>query len=298
MTVNESFESVSPIHPMKALGQHFLVDGNIRRKILDAAQIRPGERVVEIGPGTGSLTTGLLDRGASVIAIEIDRRLVEGLRCVPHPRLTLVCADALRYPYQELPTPYKVVANLPYGISTPLLFRLIEAAQTGGSASSLRPEASEGSSPRTAGITSMVLMLQKEVALRLGASVGDEHYGALSVIAQFYSDIQVLFAVTRNCFRPRPKVDSAVIALNPLPQARLPVRHPERFLRLVKGAFAHRRKRMLNSLADAGFERLPVEAAMQEMGLPPTVRGEALSLHQFVALSERLEIAASLTPQR
>jgi 16S rRNA (adenine1518-N6/adenine1519-N6)-dimethyltransferase len=285
LTVNESFESVSPI---KALGQHFLVDGNIRRKILDAAQIQPGERIVEIGPGTGSLTTGLLDRGASVIAIEIDRRLVEGLKRVPHPHLTLVCADALRYPYQELPTPYKVVANLPYGISTPLLFRLIEAAQWEGLASP----------PQTARIKSMVLMLQKEVALRLGASAGDEHYGALSVIAQFYAEVQVLFSVTRNCFRPRPKVDSAVVALHPLPQARLPVRHPEPFLRLVKGAFAHRRKQMLNSLADAGFERPVVEVAMQKMGLSPTVRGEALSLHQFVALSEMLETDAFLTLQR
>lgn len=241
-----------------------MIDGNIQRKILDAAQIQAGECILEIGPGTGNLTAGLLERGAQVIAIEIDRRLVSGFRYAAHPNLTLLCADALRYSYQDLPVPYKVVANLPYAISTPLLFRLMETG------------------PK------MVLMLQKEVALRLCASEGCENYGALSVIMQFHADVRILFSVSRNCFRPRPKVDSVVVALDPLPHPRMPVRCQEHFLRLVKGAFAHRRKQMLNSLTDAGFPRPHVEAAMQKMGLSLTLRGEMLSLHAFAELSNLL----------
>jgi len=246
------------------LGQHFLIDGNIREKILDAAEIRDGECIVEIGPGTGYLTAGLLGRGARVIAIEIDRRLVEGLARAVIPNLTLVCADALRYPYRNLSTPYKVVANLPYNISTPLLFLLIEAG------------------PK------MVLMLQKEVALRLSAHVGDANYGALSLVAQFYTDVRILCSVSRNCFRPRPKVDSAVVVFDPPRHPRQRVRHPAYFLKLVKGAFAHRRKQMLNSLSDAGFPRRNMEEAMHRMGLSSTVRGETLSLASFAELSNIL----------
>lgn len=257
-----------PARPRKSWGQNFLIDHNIQRKILDLAEIVPGERVVEIGPGRGILTKGLLDRGAEVTAVEIDPRLVEFLQKeLPHPKLNLILGDALRHPYERLPAPYKVVANLPYYLSTPLLFRLLQERRR---------------------VDRMVLMLQKEVADRLAATVGRKSYGALSIIIQFYADIRVAFTVSPNCFQPRPLVDSAVVELRPLPSPRLPVRDELFFSKVVKGAFAHRRKRLANALADAGFSRGRVESVLSKKGFDPSRRGETLTPAEFAALSDLL----------
>jgi len=254
--------------PRKSWGQHFLIDLNIQRKILDAARIASGERVVEIGPGRGILTKGLLDRGAEVLAIEIDPLLIGLLREeIPSTRLNLIQGDALHYPFDRIPSPYKVVANLPYYLSTPLLFRLLEARR---------------------GISRMVLMLQKEVAERLAAPVGGKNYGVLSVMVQLYADVRIAFHVSKGCFRPRPEVDSAVIVLNPLPSPRALLRDEALFTRVVRGAFGHRRKRLINALTDAGFERAQVEAALRRIGLDPARRGETLSLNEFAAIAETL----------
>ena len=199
-----------PVRPRKSWGQHFLIDYNIQRKILDLAGVQPGEHVVEVGPGRGILTKGLLERGASVTAIEIDPHLIDLVRKeIPDPRLDLVSGDALRYPYEEIPGRYKVVANLPYYISTPLLFRFLQERHQ---------------------IDRMVLMLQKEVAERLAAGVGKKSYGALSVILQFHADIRIAFTVSPTCFRPRPQVGSAVISVDFLPAPRLPLRDEALFL--------------------------------------------------------------------
>jgi 16S rRNA (adenine1518-N6/adenine1519-N6)-dimethyltransferase len=256
----------TPPRPKKSWGQHFLIDYNIQRKILDTAQIQPGERIVEIGPGRGILTQGLLDRGAEVTAIEIDPLLIQPLR-EQFPRLHLVQADALRYAYDQVPAPYKVVANLPYNISTPLLFQFLEE--------------------RTR-ISRMVLMLQREVAARLVASVGSKTYGALSAIFQFYADLQIAFIVPRTCFRPRPQVDSAVVTITPLPAPRVSVRNEAYFIRVVKGAFGHRRKQLVNALADAGFDRKKVEEALAKTGIAATRRGETLTLPEFAHLADIL----------
>lgn len=254
--------------PRKSWGQNFLIDYNIQRKILDLARIGPGERVAEIGPGRGILTAGLLERGAEVIALEIDPALVDILgKEIAHPRLKLVLTDALRYPYEEIPAPYKVVSNLPYYLSTPLLFRLLEARDR---------------------ISTMVLMLQKEVAERLTAPHGNKNYGALSVAVQFYADVRIAWTVSRTCFRPQPQVDSAVIVLTPLLSPRFPVRDESLFLRLVRGAFGHRRKRVVNALVDAGFPKKPVESGLARSGIDPGLRGEKLSLSQFAQLADIL----------
>lgn len=254
--------------PRKSWGQNFLIDHNIQRKILDAAEIAPGERIVEIGPGRGILTKGLLDRGADVLAIEIDPLLVGMLRQeIPSARLDLVQADALQYRYDQIPSPYKVVANLPYYLSTPLLFRLLEERQR---------------------IPRMVLMLQKEVAERLVASVGGKNYGVLSVMVQLYAEVRIAFRVSRSCFRPRPDVDSSVIILTPFPQPRVPIADEALFGRVVRGAFGHRRKRLANALTDAGFPRDRVDAALRKIGLDPARRGETLSLTEFASLADTL----------
>jgi 16S rRNA (adenine1518-N6/adenine1519-N6)-dimethyltransferase len=259
---------MTALRPRKSWGQNFLIDHNIQRKILDAAEIAPGERVVEIGPGRGILTKGLLDRGAEVLAIEIDPLLVGMLRQeIPSPRLDLVRADALQYRYDRIPSPYKVVANLPYYLSTPLLFRLLEERQR---------------------ISRMVLMLQKEVAERLVASVGEKNYGVLSVMVQLYAEVRIAFRVSRACFRPRPDVDSSVIALTPLSHPRVPIADEALFGRVVRGAFGHRRKRLANALTDAGFPRDQVDAALRKIGLDPARRGETLSLTEFAFLADTL----------
>ncbi len=204
-----------------------------------------------------------------MVGIEIDRHLVQRLReeIPATPRFHLIEAEALRFPYQEVQGPYKVVANLPYYIATPLLFRLLEERDH---------------------IPLMVLMLQKEVANRMAASVGDEGYGALSVIVQFYADVRKAFPVLRACFRPRPKIDSCVVTITPLPAARTPVLNEPYFLKVVKGAFAYRRKRLANALFHAGFPLLEIETAMREIGLVPTRRGETLSLGEFASLANVL----------
>lgn len=252
--------------PKKSWGQHFLIDHNIQRKILDAADLRPGERVVEIGPGRGMLTGGLLERGASVTAIEIDPLLIAPLR-EQFPKLELIHGDALRYPYETLPAPYKVVANLPYNLSTPLLFRFLEDRKR---------------------ISRMTLMFQKEVADRLAAPVDSKSYGALSVIFQFYTDIKIAFIVSRGCFRPRPQVGSAVVTIIPLAQPRVSVRDETYLIRVVKGAFGHRRKQLVNALSDADFDREKVEAALGKAEIAPTRRGETLTLGEFAHLSDIL----------
>jgi 16S rRNA (adenine1518-N6/adenine1519-N6)-dimethyltransferase len=254
--------------PRKSWGQNFLIDLNIQRKILDAAEIAPGEQVVEIGPGRGILTRGLLERGAELLAIELDPLLVKHLRQeIPFVHLNLVQGDALQYPYDRITPPYKVVANLPYYLSTPLLFRLLEERRR---------------------ISRMVLMLQKEVAERVVAPVGEKNYGVLSVMVQLYADVRIAFHVSRGCFRPCPDVDSSVIVLTPLPQPRVPLRDEALFGRIVRGAFGHRRKRLANALADAGFSRDHVDAALQKIGLDPARRGETLSLAEFAALADTL----------
>lgn len=256
------------VRPKKSWGQHFLIDQNIQRKILDVADIRPGEHVVEVGPGRGILTKGLLERGARVTAIEIDPYLTEQVRKeISNPRLGLVLGDALRYPYEEISGRYKVVANLPYYISTPLLFRFLQERRR---------------------IDRMVLMLQKEVAERLAAGIGQKSYGALSVILQFHADIRIAFTVAPTCFRPRPQVGSAVIALNFLSAPRVPVRDEGLFLKVVKGAFSHRRKSLTNALTDAGLPRDRIESALSQIGLERTRRGETLTLQEFAALADLL----------
>jgi len=264
-------------------GQNFLVDPNIAGKILDCAEIRPGERVIEIGPGQGILTQGLLERGAKVTAIEIDRDLIKILqtrfqdpsasRIDPHA-LTLVHGDALAFAYENVTAPYKVVANLPYNISSPLLFRLLEENKR---------------------IDRMILMLQKEVAERIVSVPGVKAYGALSVMVQYYADVSILFRVSPTCFRPRPKIASAVISLKPLAKPRVAVGDEALFKRIVKGAFQHRRKQLPNALRCAGFDEEKGLAALLQMKIDPKRRGETLSLQDFAQLSDTLH--ALLPPE-
>jgi 16S rRNA (adenine1518-N6/adenine1519-N6)-dimethyltransferase len=254
---------------IKRLGQNFLIDPNITRKIVAAADLSSEDTVLEIGPGRGILTEALSRAAGRVVAVEIDPQLHRLLqeRQSDWPNVELMCGDALTYPLETLPNCTIVVANLPYYISTPLLFRLLEYRKR---------------FPR------LVLMLQNEVADRLVAKAGSVDYGVLSVMAQYATDIMKVFRVSAQCFRPRPEVDSAVVVLRTKKGTALSPQQEPAFVDLVKAAFAHRRKTLVNSLRDEGYEPSSVARALTDMDIISTARAEILTLEQFMQLATRL----------
>ncbi|MET0516808.1 MAG: 16S rRNA (adenine(1518)-N(6)/adenine(1519)-N(6))-dimethyltransferase RsmA [Nitrospiraceae bacterium] len=274
-------------HPpaLKRFGQHFLIDHNIARKIIGLAAIQPHETVLEIGPGRGILTRGLCAEARTVIAIEIDRQLARLLgrpssgnalwsgkvteSDVPPlaaqcPNLDLRIGDALEFSYESLPRGTVVVANLPYYVSTPLLFTLLKSYSR---------------------IDRMVLMLQTEVALRLVARPDTKAYGVLSVLTQYAADMTLAFQVSANCFRPRPAVGSAVILMRIKNRRPLDSPREAQFAKLVRASFAHRRKTLINSLRDEGYEAESVSAALARCGFSPMRRAENLSVDEYLALA-------------
>jgi 16S rRNA (adenine1518-N6/adenine1519-N6)-dimethyltransferase len=256
---------------LKRLGQHFLVDQNIARKILSLAAPRVDETVLEIGPGRGILTTLLCEAAARVIAVEIDPKLHAYLKETlnGYTNLDLRLGDALEFPYESLPLRTVVVANLPYYVSTPLLFRLLDARDR---------------------IARMTLMLQAEVAERLVAQPGTKEYGVLSVLARYAADVRPAFQVSAECFRPRPDVASAVVSFTIKPTGRLGKEEEAGFGRIVKAAFAHRRKRLSNSLRDEGIPQELLVPALKQCGIDPSRRAETLSLDEYLALARALRL--------
>ena len=247
----------------KRFGQHFLHDRNVIGRIVTALAPQPEDRIVEIGPGTGALTCDLLTRLAHLDAVELDRDLVAHLRSgFPADRLTLHSADALKFDFCRLASEgekLRLVGNLPYNISTPLLFHLLDQAPC---------------------IRDMLFMLQKEVVTRLGAVPGGKDYGRLSVMIQYRCAVEKLFDVPPGAFTPPPQVDSAVVRLVPHATPPVAVNDADRFARLVQAAFASRRKVLRNTLKN--FLRAE---DMLALGIDPTRRAETLSLAEFAALS-------------
>lgn len=253
----------------KRFGQNFLRDRTIVARILRAAELTGKERVVEIGPGTGALTEGLLQRAGEVVVLELDRDLAAYWRQREHPRLRVVEGDALKLDWPAVfgPKTVKMVANLPYNISSPILFRIIEHRRL---------------------FTRLVLMFQKEVGERLLASPGGRDYGILSVFAQLWFDISRVCNVPPQAFRPAPRVDSLVLLFEPLAAPRVDVGWPELFERLVRGAFRQRRKTLRNALQAAGFAAVDLDHAFVQAGIEPTRRGETLTLEDFAGLTRAL----------
>jgi len=258
-----------PPYPRKRLGQHFLIDPNLLRKIVSLANLQPDDFVCEIGPGGGALTRLLCQSARQVLALEVDPRMVDFLKGVFAECLNLDIQeqDALRYPFDQLPEPAVVVANLPYNISTPIMFRLLEA----------RPK-----------IRRMVLTVQLEVAKRITAKPNSKDYGVLSVMAQHLADVRFGFPVSRKCFRPVPDVDSGVIRLDIRAHQACSEQEIEVFGLLVRAAFGQRRKTLFNSLRGAGFAATQLEKAQEFTGIALTRRAETLSVEEFRHLSEAL----------
>ena len=254
----------------KSLGQHFLIDPNIVRKIVRLAELQPGETVLEIGAGRGVLTEALLGVSGSVVAIEVDPALCAHLRALlgHHSSLRLIEGDAMAFDFGWLAEPFLVVANLPYYLSTPLLFRLLQARQR---------------------ISRMVLMLQAEVVARLAALPGGKDYGVLSIAAQFGCEVRQAFCVSASCFHPPPGVGSAIVVLTPLSRPRVAVRDEAVFFKLVRAGFAHRRKALLNSLRDEGYDPDRTRIVMAQSGIDAGRRAETLSIEEFAGLANRLQ---------
>jgi 16S rRNA (adenine1518-N6/adenine1519-N6)-dimethyltransferase len=251
------------VTPKKELGQHFLVDENLLGVIGRMAELAQPDVVLEVGPGLGVLTRYLADRVATVHAVEIDRSLEPHLQLGDGVHLTF--GDALDLDLGSLePPPNKLVANLPYAIATPLVAESIE---------------------RLPNVELWCVMVQREVADRFFARPGTKAYGAVSVLLQLAAERTGFHPVSRTVFRPRPNVDSALIAFRRVP---LPAGFP-RIRTVVEAAFAHRRKTLPNSLALAGVaDRKRAEAALAAIGQPSNVRAEALAPPEFVALAEAL----------
>jgi len=258
------------IRAKKSLGQNFLKDPHYLGKIVDAARVDPGDKVLEIGPGLGDLTRLLAGRAARLLALELDERLVPRLReeFRDAPSVEIVLADALEYPYEQLEGAWKVVANLPYYISTPLIQRLLACRCV---------------------LTSMTLMLQKEVAERIAAPPGGREYGYLSVLVQLYAEPRIEFVVPRGAFSPRPKVDSAVISLAVREKPAVPLRDDEFFFRVVKAAFSQRRKTLRNALRQLDIPLAVMADLPAKTGIDLGRRAETLSVEEFFRLADFLQ---------
>ncbi len=260
----------------KSLGQNFLTAAWVPRRIAEEALIAPGDGVLEVGPGVGCLTVELAEKAERVLALELDERLrgVLSETLSEHPNVSVVFADAVKADLRSLcgeyfgGRPVRVCANLPYNVTSPLLTAFLKAGC----------------------FESVTVMVQKEVAARLCARPGTAEYGAFTLLVQWYAEAEKLFDVPPDCFMPRPKVTSTVIRLCRRPSPPVRVRDEDFFFAVVRAAFNQRRKTLVNAVS-AGMrnvERADVEKALAEMGLSPTVRGEALSAEQFAVLSDIL----------
>jgi 16S rRNA (adenine1518-N6/adenine1519-N6)-dimethyltransferase len=253
------------LRPSRALGQNFVADANTVRRIARLAGVGAGDRVVEIGAGLGSLTLALAETGASVTAIELDRHLVPVLRSVVSTAgVTVVEADASTLDWDALlgsGGPWKLVANLPYNVATPLVADLLDGVPA---------------------IASMLVMVQKEVGERLAASAGDGAYGAVSVKVAYWAEAKVVGKVPPTVFVPQPKVDSALVRIDrrPSPAVDPSVVGPERLFEVVRAGFAHRRKMLRGALSG-----VVAPSAFEAAGVRPEARAEELDVHAWGRLA-------------
>lgn len=256
----------------KSLGQNFLIDGNIVRKIVTEANITKNDYVLEIGPGMGTLTEELAINAKKVVAVELDKKLLPILdeTLEPYDNVEVVHGDILKIDVNSLIEeklaggPIKVVANLPYYVTTPIIGNLIE---------------------NDLNLDSIIVMVQKEVAERMSARPGSKSYGSLSIFVNFYSEPKIVVKVPKTVFMPQPKIDSAVIKLEI--KKNLPDIDREQFFKIVKAAFSKRRKTILNALSTYGFslDKETIKEALESSGIKPEERAENISVEEFIKLS-------------
>ena len=262
----------------KKYGQNFLIDTHVLDKIIGAAQIGPDDFVLEIGPGIGTMTQYLAEAAREVVAVEIDTKLIPILQDTlkEYDNVTVLNEDILKVDIRKIAEeknggkPIKVVANLPYYITTPIIMGLFESEVP---------------------LDSITVMVQREVADRMQVGPGTKDYGALSLAVQYYAEPYIVANVPPNCFIPRPAVGSAVIRLTRYQEKPVKVNDASFMFKIIRASFNQRRKTLQNGLYNSSELRIPKEktvAALEEMGLTPTIRGEKLSLEEFAQLSDIL----------
>ncbi|WP_343345735.1 16S rRNA (adenine(1518)-N(6)/adenine(1519)-N(6))-dimethyltransferase RsmA [Terrisporobacter petrolearius] len=260
----------------KSLGQNFLIDTNVIDRIIEGARVKEGDYVIEVGPGIGTLTKEMGKTAQKVVAIEIDKTLIPILEetLSDFPNIEVINQDILKVDVQELVKeklsggPVKLIANLPYYITTPIVMKFLE---------------------EDIPVTDIVVMVQKEVADRMNAKPNTKDYGALSVAVQYYCDTEIVAKAPRHMFMPQPNVDSTVIGLHVREEQIYHVDNEDVFFKTVKASFGQRRKTLLNSLSGLGFlSKVQIREALQEAHIDEKRRGETLSIEEFASLSNEV----------
>ncbi len=256
----------------RSLGQNFIIDDSVIDDIVDGADIQKDDYVIEIGPGVGTLTKELLERGKMVTSIELDEKLIPILQeeLKDYDNFNLIHKDALKINYKELigeEKSVKIVANLPYYVTTPIIANILKECLN---------------------IKSITIMIQKEVAERMDGEPGTREYGAFSLLVQYYCDSTIIRYVSPQCFIPAPKVESVIIRLDILEKPRVEVEDEKLFFNMIRQSFNMRRKTLWNSTKNLGIEKTSLEAAYDRANIDPKRRGETLSIQEFANLANEI----------
>ena len=256
----------------KSLGQNFLIDDSVLTDIVEGAEVNKDDLIIEIGPGVGSLTAQLIGKAKKVVSIELDNDLIPILQeeLGQYENFTLIHKDALKVDFNEIigdEKSVKLVANLPYYVTTPIIVKLLKDNYN---------------------FKSLTIMIQKEVAERINAEPNCKEYGALSLLVQYYCDTKIVRKVSPGSFIPRPKVDSIVIRLDKLSEKRVEVKDEKLMFEIIRNAFNMRRKTMWNAVKFLGMKKEDIEKAFELSGIDQKRRGETLSLHEFAILSDNI----------
>ncbi|MBU6136389.1 16S rRNA (adenine(1518)-N(6)/adenine(1519)-N(6))-dimethyltransferase RsmA [Clostridium tertium] len=256
----------------KSLGQNFLIDDSVPRDIVAGAEVDENDLVIEIGPGVGTLTAQLLNKAKKVVAIELDNNLIPILNqeIGDNPKFTLIHKDALKVNFNEIigeEKSVKLVANLPYYVTTPIIVKLLKEGYN---------------------FKSLTIMIQKEVAERMNADPGNKDYGSLSLLVQYYCNTKIVRRVPPQCFIPRPKVDSIVIRLDKLSEPKVKVENEKLFFDIIRNSFNMRRKTLWNGVKNIGLSKENLELAFNEANIDPKRRGETLTIEEFATLSDKI----------
>ena len=272
------FERAKYFRTKKRLGQNFLIDGEVIQDIIEYANIQPDDTVVEIGPGVGFVTEQLIKYAKKVIAIELDEEAIKELEKLKAPNLEIIHKDILKTDLSELcEGQIKVVANIPYYITSPIIAHLLG-------------EIDDLNNKNRNKITDIILMVQEEVARRMVADENSQskQYGLLTVLSQFWADVEIMRTVGRRAFFPAPKVTSAIVKLIIRKEPKLKLTDYSHFRKTIKAGFAQRRKNLKNCLINGGFPKDKVIDVLSKLGIDENIRGEKLSVEMFGKLSEEL----------
>lgn len=272
------FERAKYFRTKKRLGQNFLIDGEVIQDIITRANITNEDTVVEIGPGVGFVTEQLIKYAKEVIAIELDEDAIIELKKLDAPNLKIIHADILKTDLDNLcKGKIKIVANIPYYITSPIIAHLLG-------------EIDDLDNKNRNKITDIILMVQEEVAQRMTANENSpaKQYGLLTILSQFWADVEIFKLVGRKCFYPSPKVNSALVELKIKKQPKLKLTDYKHFRKTIRAAFSQRRKNIKNCLLNNGFDKITVQKALTKLELSENIRGEKLSIEMLGKLSEEL----------